>query len=62
MICGEEQLTYAVLHDRATRLARRLAALGVRPGVVVGIALPRTPSLVVAVLAVHKAGGAYLGA
>ena len=44
----------------AARLARRLAALGVRPGVVVGIALPRTPDLVVAVLAVHKAGGAYL--
>ena len=41
-------------------LARRLVALGVRPGVVVGIALPRTPDLVVAVLAVHKAGGAYL--
>jgi amino acid adenylation domain-containing protein len=60
LICGDQQLTYATLHERATRLARRLAALGVRPGVVVGIALPREPSLVVAVLAIHKAGGAYL--
>ena len=57
---GEEQLSYATLHGRAMRLARRLAAAGVRPGVVVGIALPREPSLVAAVLAVHKAGGAYL--
>ncbi len=60
LISGEQQLSYAEIHDRALRLARRLAALGVRPGVVVGIALPRTPALVVAVLAVHKAGGAYL--
>jgi amino acid adenylation domain-containing protein len=56
----EEQLSYATLHRRAAHLARRLAAAGVRPGVVVGIALQREPSLVVAVLAVHKAGGAYL--
>ena len=56
----QEQLSYATLHRRAARLARRLSAAGVRPGVIVGIALPREPSLVVAVLAVHKAGGAYL--
>jgi amino acid adenylation domain-containing protein len=60
LIFGERQLRFATLHEQAARLAQRLAALGVRPGVVVGIALPRTPSLVVAVLAVHKAGGAYL--
>ena len=60
LIFSEGQLSFAALHDQAARLARRLAALGVRPGVVVGIALPRTPALVVAVLAVHKAGGAYL--
>jgi amino acid adenylation domain-containing protein len=60
VICGDQHLTFATLHERADRLARRLAALGVKPGVVVGIALPRTPALIVAVLAVHKAGGAYL--
>ena len=60
LISGEQQLSFAALHEQAARLARRLAALGVKPGVVVGIALPRTPTLVVAVLAVHKAGGAYL--
>jgi amino acid adenylation domain-containing protein len=61
LIYGEQELSFAALHEQAERLARRLAALGVGPGAVVGIALPRTPSLVVAVLAVHKAGGAYLG-
>ena len=61
LICGEQQLSFATLHAQAARLARRLAALGVGPGVVVGIALPRTPTLVIAVLAVHQAGGAYLG-
>lgn len=60
LIFGTQQINFATLHARAARLARRLAALGVRPGVIVGIALPRTPDLVVAVLAVHKAGGAYL--
>jgi amino acid adenylation domain-containing protein len=60
LICGDQQLSFANLHHKATRLAKRLAALGVRPGVVVGIALPRTPALVIAVLAVHQAGGAYL--
>ena len=60
LISSEQELSYAELHDQATRLARRLAALGIKPGVVVGIALPRTPALVIAVLAVHKAGGAYL--
>ena len=60
LISGEQQLSFATLHEQAARLARRLAVHGVRPGVVVGIALPRTPTLVIAVLAVHKAGGAYL--
>ena len=60
LVCGKQQLTFAELHARAARLARRLAALGVKRGVTVGIALPRDPALVIAVLAVHKAGGAYL--
>jgi amino acid adenylation domain-containing protein len=58
--CGHQQLTYATLNSHAAQVARRLSACGVRPGVIVGIALPRTPNLVITVLAVHKAGGAYL--
>lgn len=60
LIHGETELSYGELHGKADKLARRLAALGVRPGVIVGVALPRTPSLVITVLAIHKAGGAYL--
>ncbi|MCW2246934.1 enterobactin synthetase component F [Azospirillum fermentarium] len=42
------------------RLARRLAAAGVRRGDVVGVALPRSPDLVVALAAVLRVGAAYL--
>jgi amino acid adenylation domain-containing protein len=60
LVCGAERLTYAELHARADRLSRRLFALGVGPETLVGISLPRTIVLIVAILAVHKAGGAYL--
>ena len=45
---------------RASALAGHLAALGVGPGVVVGVMLERSFCLVIGVLAVLKAGGVYL--
>ncbi|WP_280358969.1 condensation domain-containing protein, partial [Nocardia otitidiscaviarum] len=54
---GAERLTFAELDARSNRLARRLIAAGVGPEALVAVALPRTADLVVALLAVVKAGG-----
>jgi amino acid adenylation domain-containing protein len=53
-------LTYADLVHRAGALAARLRADGVGPEVLVGVRLPKTPELPVALLAVLMAGGAYV--
>jgi amino acid adenylation domain-containing protein len=60
VVFGEEQVTFAALHSRANRLARRLREAGVGPEVPVAIHLGRSALLPVAVLAVLKAGGAYV--
>ncbi|MET8774529.1 non-ribosomal peptide synthase/polyketide synthase [Nocardia sp. NPDC004654] len=57
---GEDVLTYGELSAKANRLARRLIAAGVGPETSVAVALPRSVELVVALLAVLEAGGAYL--
>ena len=60
LIAGERRLTYAQLHARANALARRLAALGVGAGSVVGVHAERSPEMIVGFLAVLQAGAAYL--
>ncbi|MDL4770581.1 amino acid adenylation domain-containing protein [Actinomadura xylanilytica] len=61
VVLGDRELTYAQLDARADRLARRLAAeLGAGPEELVGVALPRSIDMIVAVLAVLKTGAAYL--
>ena len=53
-------VTYEELEVRSSRLARRLRALGVGPECCVGVCMARTPAMVVACLAILKAGGVYV--
>ncbi len=57
----DESLTYRALEARANALAHQLRALGVRPGVRVGLCHERGVGQVVGALATLKAGGAYVG-
>jgi amino acid adenylation domain-containing protein len=57
---GEQRLTYAELNARANQLAAELRRRGVRPDVLVAVALERSAAMVIGVLGVLKAGGAYV--
>lgn len=56
----EQQLTYASLNQRANQLAHYLQTQAVGPEVIVGICVARSFDMIVAILGVLKAGGAYL--
>ncbi|MEK8173698.1 AMP-binding protein [Streptomyces sp. M19] len=58
--CDGEHLTYAELDRRAGRLARSVREHGAGRGDTVAVMLPRSAETVVAVLAVLKAGAAYV--
>ncbi|MGW6732432.1 amino acid adenylation domain-containing protein [Streptomyces sp. NPDC055013] len=60
VVSGEVSLTFAELDERAARLAGLLVGRGVGPESVVALAVPRSADSVVAILAVLRAGGAYL--
>ncbi|MCW6009609.1 non-ribosomal peptide synthase/polyketide synthase, partial [Micromonospora sp. CPCC 205371] len=60
VVCGARSLTYRGLVRRANGLAHRLRDAGVRQGSIVALHLDRDVDLVVAILAVWQAGGAYL--
>ncbi|MCP4151157.1 MAG: AMP-binding protein, partial [bacterium] len=56
----DEIFTYKELNDKANQLARVLREKGIRTETVTGIMLDTSPHVVIAILAVLKAGGAYL--
>ena len=57
---GERRLGFRELNERANQLASHLRGLGVRAETIVAVCLDRSVDLAVAVLAVLKAGGAWL--
>jgi mycobactin peptide synthetase MbtE len=57
--CAGEDLDYAALHQRSDNLAALLADRGVRPGSFVGLSTRRGIDMVVALVAIVKAGAAY---
>jgi len=60
LVFQDTEFTYAELNARVNRLAHHLIALGAGPERVVALALPRSAELIVAMLAVWKAGAVYL--
>ena len=60
VVFGHLRLTYGELDRRANQLARYLRRLGVGPDTLVAICMERSAEMVVALLGVLKAGGAYL--
>lgn len=58
--CGDRTISYAELDAASARLAAALRERGVRPGDRVGVCLERGTDLIVALLAVLRAGAAYV--
>ncbi|MBW0101277.1 non-ribosomal peptide synthetase [Pseudonocardia sp. KRD291] len=60
VVADDATLTYAELESRTAELAARLRARGAGPGRVVGVAVPRSAELMVALVGVLRSGAAYL--
>lgn len=60
LLAGDSFLSYSYLNSRANQLAHYLRSLGIGPDTRVGMALSRSPQLIIALLGIVKAGGAYV--
>lgn len=59
-VVGVPSLTYAQLNDKVNQLAHLLRAEGVRPGDIVALMVERSFAMIIGILGIVKAGGAYL--
>ncbi|MBD2625726.1 non-ribosomal peptide synthetase [Trichormus variabilis] len=60
VVFENQQLTYQELNKKSNQLAHYLQNLGVKPDTLVGICMERSLEMVIGILAIMKAGGAYL--
>lgn len=60
VVCGDKQLTYQELNQRANQLAHHLQVLNVTPELNVGICVERSLEMIIGVLGILKAGAAYV--
>jgi len=59
-VCGDRQLSYADLNQKGNQLAHHLQKLGVGPDAVVGLCMERSLEMMVGIMGILKAGGAFL--
>ncbi len=57
---GDTELSYRELDEQSDRMADYFHAIGVKPGELIAVCLPRTPQFIVTVLAAWKIGAAYV--
>ena len=60
LVCGDERLTYEQLYERSQALALYLQSIGVRPDGLVGLCAEKSLDMIVGLLGILQAGGAYL--
>jgi len=60
IVCNGKEITYKQLNIKANQLARRLLDQGVKRESIVGVMMERSIEMVIGILGVLKAGGAYL--
>ena len=60
LVFQDQKLTYRHLHERANQLATYLVMRGIQKGDIIGVALDRSPEMLITLLAILKAGAAYL--
>ncbi len=60
VVCDNIELSYRELNERSNQLAHYLHAQGVQPHTLVAVCMERSPDLVIALIAILKAGAAYV--
>jgi len=60
VVFNEQQLTYHELNVKANKLAHYIQSIGVKPEMLVGICLERSPEVVIGMLSILKSGGTYV--